>query len=165
MFIIDDVIAELVSQGVVAVQDRLNRNEKALKILNKFQLKPEEPPADFEGIYVYTLIEYGVVKSETILQIFREDEIKSAFQEAFEQNNPNLLLEQTEQYLENYYVGQQIKSRNIDYRRELAEFSALFIEIIKQTRLPKEILADHKLKNLQNSLAEIQQQVQTLNFS
>jgi predicted NACHT family NTPase len=157
MFVIDDIIAELVSQGVVNVQDRINRNEKAVQILRKFNLKSNEPPEDFEGIYIYTLIEYGVGKPSVILELFRQADIKAIFKTAFEQNNPNLLLEKTA----NYLTDHQIEFQNIDYQRELAEFSAIFIKVIEQTRTPKEILAQH---NLQNSLDEIRQQLEGLNL-
>ncbi len=165
MFIIDDIIAELVSQGVVNVQDKFNRSEKAIKVLKKFNLKPDEPPADFDGVYIYTLIEYGIAKPQLILELFRKPEMKAAFQEAFEQNNPNLLLEKTEDYLDSYFIGSQIKSQNIDFQRELAEFSAIFLKIIERTRTPKEILEQHKFNTLQNSLDQVRQQLEILNVS
>ena len=165
MFIIDDIIAELVSQGVVNVQEKFNRSEKAVKILKKFNFKPDEPPADFDGVYVYTLIEYGVAKPKLILELFRKPEIKAAFQEAFEQNNPNLLLEKTDNYLDSYFIGSQIKSQNINFTLELAEFSAIFLKIIERTRTPKEILEQHKLNSLQDNLSEVRQQLEVLNIS
>ncbi|MBE9114304.1 hypothetical protein IQ249_00185 [Lusitaniella coriacea LEGE 07157] len=142
MFVLDDIISELVSQSVSAVRERLNRSETVLKTLEKFKLEPDEPPEDFEGVYVYTLIEYGIGKPETLLKLFRHNTIKASFQEAFEQDNPYLLLEASADFVEEWALGDKLKEQNIDYRRELAEFSALFIEIAKRSRTPREVMRD-----------------------
>ena len=44
------------------IKDKLQRNETVIKLLQKFNLDPEHPPADFSGVYAYTLVEYGVGK-------------------------------------------------------------------------------------------------------
>ncbi|HEY9801037.1 MAG TPA: hypothetical protein V6D25_11815, partial [Leptolyngbyaceae cyanobacterium] len=76
MFIIDDIISALVGQGVENVQDKLWHSEKVIQLLQKFKLKPDAPPNDFDGVYVYTLIEYGLGKPKIILELFRELEIQ-----------------------------------------------------------------------------------------
>ncbi|MDY7016522.1 MAG: hypothetical protein SVX43_23580, partial [Cyanobacteriota bacterium] len=164
MFVIDDIISELVSQSVSTVQERLNRNEKAIQILEKFNLKPDEPPEDFEGVYIYTLIEYGTGKPQTSLKLFRHNTIKAAFQTAFEQDNPHLLLETSAEFIEQSALGAEIQAQNLDYRRELAEFSALFIEIAKRSRTPKEMMRDRALQTLQENLASLRSQIEQLNL-
>nr|WP_234301161.1 hypothetical protein [Sphaerospermopsis aphanizomenoides] len=86
MFIIDDVIGALVEEAVGKVLDKLDHSETRLKLLNKFGLKQDVPPNDFDGVYVYTLIEYGVGKPQVILQLLKEPEIKQEFQQAFSRN-------------------------------------------------------------------------------
>ncbi len=158
MFVIDDIISELVSQGVVAVQERLNRNETVQKLL-----KQDEPPNDFEVVYVYTLVEYSVGKPKPILELFRQQEIQEAFRKAFGQNNPSILLKEVEDYIEGYAVGDEIKEQKIDYKREFVEFSALFIEIAKRARTLTEILQARQIDKLQDSLVAIREQLHSLN--
>ncbi|MEY3403177.1 MAG: hypothetical protein RLZZ86_2793, partial [Cyanobacteriota bacterium] len=57
-----------------------------------------------------------------------------------------------------------IKEQKIDYRRELTEFARLFIEIAKRARTATEILQDHKLDSLQNSLNQIREQINQLSL-
>lgn len=126
------------------------------QLLRKFNLKPNTPPNDFQGVYVYTLIKYGVGKPKPLLELFRRSEIKEAFNSAFQANNPHILLNAGQNYLRNQELG-------FDYRRELAEFSALFIEIAKRPRTPVEVMRDHQLEGLQQSLATIRNQLEQLN--
>lgn len=136
MFIIDDIINSIVAAGVSQVQGQLNRQESVVRLLNKFNLKPEAPPNNFEGAYVYTLIEYGVGKPQPILKLFRQEKIKSAFSKAFKENNPNLLVNAGEEYLQSEEIGAEIRNLELDYRREFAEFSALFIQVIQKLKNP-----------------------------
>ena len=109
MFVIDDIIGELVSQGVGKAQDKLICNETVLKLLDKFNLKPDEPPNDVEGVYRFTLVEYGVGKPKPILELFRQQKIQEAFSKAFGQNNPSILLREVEDYIEGYAVSRVMK--------------------------------------------------------
>ena len=162
MFIIDDIINSIVASGVSQVQDQLNRQENVVRLLNKFNLKPEAPPNNFERVYVYTLIEYGVGKPEAVLKLFRQEKIKSAFNHAFQENNPNLLIDVGEEYLENEELGAEIRDLDLDYRREFAEFSALFIQVIQSLKTPLDVVNDHKIANLQDSLNTIRTQLEQL---
>jgi WD40 repeat protein len=159
MFILDDVIAALVGKATDKVLDKLDHNENRLRLLKKFNLNLDTPPNDFDGVYVYTLIEYGVGKPQAILQLFKESKIKEEFQKAFSQNK-NFNIQILDSFIQSFAIGDQ----NIDYRRELAEFASLFIEIAKRARTATEILQDHKLDNLQQSLNQVREQINQLSL-
>ncbi|MBD2488228.1 WD40 repeat domain-containing protein, partial [Aulosira sp. FACHB-615] len=159
MFIIDDIISELVAQGVQRVQDKAIRNETVLKILQKFGLQPDTPPNDCEGVYAYTLIEYGVGKPEVILKLFREAKIKEEFIQAFSQNPNANFLQTLDEYVAGYAIGDEIIQQNIDYQREVAEFARLFLEIAKRPRTATEILQDYRFDNLQTSLERLREDI------
>ena len=163
MFIIDDVIAALVGKATDKVLDTLDHSEPRLRILNQFGLKPDTPPNDFDGVYVYTLIEYGVGKPKVILQLFKEKEIKEEFNLAFSQNK-SFNLQKLDACIESPNISDQIKQQNIDCRQELAEFARLFLEIAKRTRTATEVLQDHKLENLQTTLNQVREQLHNLSL-
>ncbi len=75
------------------------RNELVVRILREVNLDPVQPPKDLDGVYVYTLVEYGVGKPEPILKLFWEKEIKKAFLDAYNFNCPLALLKETKQLL------------------------------------------------------------------
>ncbi|MBD2444955.1 hypothetical protein H6G25_17540 [Dolichospermum sp. FACHB-1091] len=161
MSVIDDVISALVGEAVGKILDDLQCNETRLRLLNKFGLKPDTPPNDFDGVYVYTLIEYGVGKQKVILQLFKETEIKEEFREAFSQKR-SFNIQRLDNFIQSSDIGDKIKEQKIDYRRELTEFARLFIEIAKRARTATEILQDHKLDSLQTSLNQIREQINQL---
>jgi len=90
------------------IKDKLERNETVIKLLKKFNLNPEHPPADFSGVYAYALVEYGVGKPKPILELFRQNEIQQVFRKAFDQNNPSILLREGEAFLAGYALGDEI---------------------------------------------------------
>ena len=160
---LDKIIDVLIGETVHEVLDKLKYSEIRLRLLNKFGLKPDTPPNDFEGVYVYTLIEYGVGKPKIILQLFKEKEIKEEFQKAFTQNK-SFNIQTLDGFIQSSDIGDKITEQNIDYRRELAEFARLFVEIAKRARTATEILQDHKLESLQNSLTQVREQINQLSL-
>ena len=153
---LDKVVDALIGELVSKVSDKLQYSEIRLRLLKQFNLIPDKPPNDFEGVYVYTLIEYGLGKEKVILQLFKETEIKEEFRKAFSQNkifNTSIL----DNFIQSSDIGNEIKHQNIDYRRELTEFARLFVEIAKRARTATEILQDHKLDKIENSLQDLQE--------
>ena len=163
MWIIDDVISALVGEAVGKILNQVQYNEERLRLLNKFGLKPDTPPNNFDGVYVYTLIEYGVGKEKVILQLFKETEIKEEFKEAFNENR-SFNIQTLDDFIQSSDIGDKIKEQKIDYGRELTEFARLFIEIAKRARTATETLQDHKLDSLQTSLNQIREQINQLSL-
>jgi WD40 repeat protein len=161
---LDKVVDALIGELVSKVSDKLQYSEIRLRLLKQFNLIPDTPPNDFEGVYVYTLIEYGVGKEKVILQLFKETEIKEEFRKAFNENrkfNYSIL----DNFIQSSDIGDKIKDQKIDYQRELTEFARLFIEIAKRARTPTEILQDHKSDKIENSLNQIREQINQLSLA
>ncbi len=168
MSFIDDVISALVGEAVGKILDDLQCNETRLRLLNKFGLKPDTPPNNFDGVYVYTLIEYGVGKEKVILQLFKETEIKEEFKEAFNENR-SFNIQTLDNFIQSLDIRDKIKKQNIDYqtidyRGEFAQFAESFEKNAKRTRTVPEILHDHKLDSLQTSLNQIREQINQLSL-
>ncbi|QSV66732.1 MAG: NACHT domain-containing protein [Aphanizomenon flos-aquae DEX188] len=156
MFMLDKVVDALIGELVSKVSDKLQYSEIRLRLLKQFDLIPDTPPNNFEGVYVYTLIEYGVGKPEVILQLFKETEIKEEFRKAFSQNkmfDTSIL----DNFIQSSDIGDKIKDQKIDYQQELNKFARLFVEIAKRARTATEILQDHKLDKIENSLQDLQE--------
>ena len=144
------------------IKNKVQRNETVIKLLKQFNLDPEHPPADFSGVYAYTLVEYGVGKPKPFLELFRQEEIKLAFRKAFDHNNPSILLSEVESFLHTYALGDEIKSFGIDMRREVAAFATVFIEVAKRSRTPADVLMNQHIGSLHKRIANIQEQLNRL---
>jgi len=151
-----------VASPTALIKDKLQRNETVIKLLKKFNLDPEHPPADFSGVYAYALVEYGVGKPKPILELFRQNEIQKIFRKALDQNNPSILLKEGEAFLDTYALGDEIRDLGIDPRREFAALAAVFIEVAKRTRTPAEVLTNQQLGSLQKNLRNIQERLDRL---
>lgn len=144
------------------IKGKLERSETVIKILKKINLTPEHPPADFSGVYAYTLVEYGIGKSECLLEFFRQEDIKKAFRRAFDYYNPSILLNEVEAFLDAYALGDEIKARQLDVIQEVEVFAAMFVEVTKRSRTSKEVLTSNQITSLHQSIAGIQEQLKQL---
>ncbi|MEG4800580.1 NACHT domain-containing protein [Microcoleus sp. ARI1-B5] len=159
---LDAIIGAITSIANPLIKDKLDRSEFVIKLLKNFNLDPEHPLPDFSSVYAYTLVEYGVGKPKPILQLFREEEIKQAFRQAFDRNSPAIFLTQGEDFLDTYVLGDEIKALGIDIRREFAAFSAVFIAVTKRTRNPKEAFTNHQIDSVHKQIIAVQERLDRL---
>ncbi|MEG4574367.1 NACHT domain-containing protein [Microcoleus sp. N3A4] len=159
---LDLVISLLTAIPIAAIKDKLQRNEAVIKLLKKFNLEPDAPPADFAGVYVYTLVEYGAGKPKQILELFRQPEIKEAFRKAFECDSPAMLVKAGEEYLSQSAFGQEIRDLGIDPRREFMAFAAVFMEVAKRTRTLGDVMVGNAIASLQKRLSMVMDRIDRL---
>jgi predicted NACHT family NTPase len=155
-------ISAIASPATPLLKNKLERSELVIKVLKKFHLDPEHPPADFTAVYQYALVEYGIGKPKPVLELFRQPEIQQAFRKAFDENKPSVLLQEGQAFLDWHKLGDEIRELRIDPRREFAAFAAVFLEIAKRTRTPADVRRDHKLDNFQQRLGDIQERLDRL---
>ncbi|MEO1560851.1 MAG: hypothetical protein AAFS12_14915, partial [Cyanobacteria bacterium J06632_19] len=144
------------------IKEKIQRNERIIQILKQHKLDPENPPDDFAAIYVYALVEYGLGKPKPLLKLFRQEEIKIAFRKALDANNPTILLSSVDSFVDGYKIGDDIKDLDIDIKRELAAFAAIFIEVAKKTRKPSEVLANQEITSLHQRVINLQERLDRL---
>ncbi|MBE9095476.1 NACHT domain-containing protein [Tychonema sp. LEGE 07203] len=159
---LDLVISLVTAIPFGTVKDKLQRNEAVIKLLKKFNLDPDAPPADFSGVYVYTLVEYGAGKPKQILELFRQKEIESAFRKAFESDSPAILIQAGEDYLNESALGKEIRALGIDPRREFMAFAAVFMEVAKRTRTLGDVMVGNSLASLQKRLCMVMDRIERL---
>ncbi|WP_321162452.1 hypothetical protein [Nostoc sp. KVJ3] len=116
------------------VINQVQRNETVVRTLKQFNFDPVQPPKDVDGVYVYSLIEYGVGKPEVILNLFREREIKNAFWSAYTSNNPLGFYKEVEKFLQGKDLAYDIRLLRIEVRSQLEEFGEIFIQVAKRSK-------------------------------
>ncbi len=159
---LNPIIIAIARPATSLVKNKFERHELVIKLLKQFNLDPEHPPADFSGVYQYALVEYGVGKPKPILEFFRQKEIQQAFRQALAQNDPSILLQETEHFLDWNKLGDEIRELGINPRREFYEFAAVFIEIAKRTRTPAKVLELQQIESLHQKIGKIQEQLERL---
>ncbi|WP_298905742.1 NACHT domain-containing protein [uncultured Nostoc sp.] len=134
---IDPVVNALKSIAKPAaslVINQAQRNETVVRLLKEFKFDPVQPPKDVDGVYVYSLIEYGVDQQEVLLNLFREREIKNAFWSAYTSNNPLGFYKEVEKFLQGKDSEFDIRLKRIELRSQLEEFGEIFIKVAKTTK-------------------------------
>ncbi|MEG4851383.1 NACHT domain-containing protein [Microcoleus sp. B5-D4] len=159
---LDLVISILTTIPFGTIKDKFQRNETVIKLLKKFNLDPDAPPADFSGVYVYTLVEYGAGKPKQILELFRQKEIESAFRKAFESDSPAILIKAGDEYLNESALGKEIRDLGIDPRREFMAFAAVFMEVAKRTRTLGDVMVGNAISSLQKRLSMVMDRIERL---
>ncbi|MEH2352582.1 AAA family ATPase [Nostoc sp.] len=124
-----------VSFGIQQAQ----RNEYIIKILKSLNLDSIQSPKDFEGVYVYALVEYGVFKADYILNFFRNKEIKKAFAKAFA---AKALAINNEEW---NILKDEAQKAKIDLA-EVQEFHRVFVSVAKRSINPGEVITNVQLQ-------------------
>ncbi|MEG4346130.1 NACHT domain-containing protein [Microcoleus sp. A003_D6] len=159
---LDLVISLLTAIPFGTIKDKFQRNETVIKLLKRFNLDPDAPPADFSGVYVYTLVEYGAGKPKQILELFRQKEIESAFRKAFESDSPAILIKAGDEYLNESALGKEMRDLGIDPQREFMAFAAVFMEVAKRTRTLGDVMVGNALASLQKRLSMVMDRIERL---
>ncbi|MGD8969004.1 MAG: hypothetical protein PVI07_15970, partial [Anaerolineae bacterium] len=148
------VIAAIVEVSAAPVLETVKRSEPVVGLLVRFGLDPGSPPPDFDSVYVYTLVQYGVGKPKPILDFFRDELIRNAFRQSFEERDASILHNEAESLIEWHKVGEEFRKMDVDPRREFARFTAVFNQVVGWTRTPAEVRRDHKLDDIYRGLHE-----------
>ncbi|MEM9218409.1 MAG: NACHT domain-containing protein, partial [Cyanobacteria bacterium P01_F01_bin.150] len=163
------LIAVLVRAIANIAKNPAQRSDIYIKTLKQFKLDPTHPPADFDGVYAYALVEYALAedgKSDTLLSLFGEPEIKAAFRRTFDQWDATPLSQAMEQRLDwqDYgnewnFIRHAIRSQGIDIEREMTVFFDVFLHVVRRSQLPGDRLQSIEIGLLQQDLQALREQL------
>ncbi|GAB1540964.1 hypothetical protein NUACC21_36330 [Scytonema sp. NUACC21] len=141
------------------IMNKAKGNEVLIKLLQDWKIDlTKHPDEKFDVIYACTLVVYLDEKNknqepkdffqnkdELILEIFGQEKIKTAFDEAFYQNNYDLVIFKIKEII-NWEdkdwntLGESIRKFNIDVPQVLSEFKETFIKMVKLSQTPSDRL-------------------------
>ena len=149
------ITSMILEMGGDAAKKNLGRRETVISILKRLNLEVAPAADDFDAIYVYTLVEYGVDKPESILDFFRNEFIQKAFHKSFYENNLSILEKEAEGIIEWNKETRQLGYIDYDPRNEFASFTAVFNQIVDNLRSPAEVKRDQKINDVHENTEEI----------
>ena len=162
---LDKIIPIALKAVAAGAKEPVQQNAIYIKTLKRFGWDPEHPPAEFSAAYAYTLVEYALTeeeKSEALLQLLAEPEIKEAFRQAFYQWDDDVLTTKLNERLtwqeydnEWNFIGTAISAQSIDVQREVIVFFRVFLDVVQRTQTPKERLQQEVIKQFRLELAEV----------
>ena len=148
-------------------EEKILHSEAVIRILKALNIDPEQPPAGFDGIYAYALVEYaydtqGNRKHSALIRLFRTETVKDGFRKALSNDAPREWLDSVSTQVELGDLGRELRELGYHVEEELIIFARFFFEIVKRSRLPKEIVVEQKLDSLQKQMQQMQLQMQQL---
>jgi hypothetical protein len=157
--IIETVISAIVALAVEDGWNSINQAEKVTRILKKAGFKSETPTPDFDTVYVYALIKYGINKPKPLLEIFRNENIRIAFREFFEHQNVSMLEEELAGVSDWHFAGDELRRMEIDPLQEINTFTQIFHDLVDSARTTVQVKQDQKLQDIRTDLQEISQRL------
>ncbi len=158
------VITAIINSASPTILNQAQRNEIVIKILKNLKFDPAHPPKDFDGVYAYALVEYGVGKPECILKLFREREIKVHFWRGFSVDDTDSFIKQVLHFIDSRDIGDEIvqelgvqAKQNIqpDISPYIEEFYQVFTNVARLTRTPAEVMRDKDFRGILSSLNQL----------
>jgi len=151
-------------------EEKILHSEAVVRILKAVKLNPDHPPVGFDGIYSYSIVEYaydeqGRRKHRALIRLFRTETVKQAFRQALDNNAPEEWLATVANQIEKGDLGRELRELGYVAETELITFARIFLELVKRSRMPKEVVAEQKLDSLQKQMQQMQKQLQQLPFT
>ena len=100
-----------------------------------------EPEDEFDSIYIYTLVKYGISKPEPILNFFRNEHIREAFRQSYYTGDLTILDNEAAGIIDWNLETNRLGKIDYDSRNEFREFTRVFDEYVNHLMSP----ADAKL--------------------
>ncbi|WP_306204077.1 NACHT domain-containing protein [Actinoplanes sp. RD1] len=150
-------LVKLLAVGARPAAERLKRRESVVAVLRRLHLAPESPPADFEGVYTYAIVEFCYGKPEPVVRLFRYEYVRAAFRKAFESGDEAYLRREIDEILQwNEETGELGR---IDYNLalELAGFRVVFDELVDRTRSAAQTRLERRVGDIQQAMTDMAQ--------
>ncbi|MCP4117042.1 MAG: hypothetical protein GY737_16895 [Desulfobacteraceae bacterium] len=134
--LIVNAITEIIGIAGKKFSANLERNEKIIKIIEKIGLEPGKPKNDFESVYVHALVEYGVGRSDSVLKIFRDEDVIETFRKAWQDGAYQKFEGKIFNAIDQLAPGDDVKAREINMVEEGRDFFNTFKSVVSKVRSP-----------------------------
>jgi tetratricopeptide (TPR) repeat protein len=149
------VISTIAQYGAEALIDRARKSEAVVAVLKRLNMSADTPPADFEGVYVYALVEYGVGTPPPLLEIFRNSSVKAAFRMSFEARDLSIVENEIDSLVQSHELSENFRKLDVSTSEVVRAFSKVFGTVVDRSRTPADIRRDQALSDIRGELGDI----------
>lgn len=157
-FVVDSIGGILVE----SIKDNLGKSETVVRVLKRLGMAERPSSSDFDAIFVYALVDYGLYKPAAILNVFRSPTLREGFREAFYSGEHEKLDREVDTILDINRDTGEFGSIGYRLREEVDELWQTFMRVVNATRTPAQVQDTLKLDQLHGLVLEIQGQVNLL---
>jgi hypothetical protein len=142
-------------------KSQIDRSQAIIKLKSKFDfLDFEHLPDKFGTVYAYTLVEYGLGKEGSLLNLFQQEEIQQAFRTELEQNDLLILKSQVDKViswecLDWNTLGHDIRELGIDIQAEIEVFRKTYYrKVLPRAFTPTQLAQNQKIQEVLGKIDE-----------
>jgi hypothetical protein len=146
------IVSAIAAIGVEGAWERTKRSEAVIRLLGKLGINQDQSLDDFESVYKYALIEYGIGKSRNILDVFREGIVQDAFRKSFASGDMSIISDEIKQLCEWHRSAKPLAAVEIQLEHELLQFMVVFAAVTDRTRSPADVRRDLTLRKIHEDL-------------
>ncbi|GAA2523491.1 NACHT domain-containing protein [Winogradskya humida] len=148
-------LVKMLTLGAKPALERLKRKEAVVAALKKVHLAPDRPPADFDGVYTYAIVEFCYGKPEPVILLFRNEFVMAAFRKSFESGDERHLRREVDLVLQ--WNDETGGLGRIDYNLalELTGFQAVFEQLVDRTRSAAQARLERKVGDVHQSVSDL----------
>ena len=83
MELLGTAVKMLASIGAKPAIEKAKRTQAVVSVLHRLGFMPASPPPNFDGVYVFSVVEYCYGRDAPVLRFFESEVIKDVFRTAF----------------------------------------------------------------------------------
>lgn len=133
--------------------DKLRGNEAIIRALRTLGLPTRPPVDDFESLYVYTLVHYGVNKAPQLLELFRDPRLIAAFRGAHAGGELSGAVAAATAAVSAMAFGDDLSKLTPDLRAEIGEFATQFEGFVDSGRSPYDARLEGEVRDIRALVA------------
>lgn len=141
--------------------EKAKRTEWYIKIIQAIGLDSSKIPNNFDGLYLYTLVAYGMGKSKESLNLFREGFVKDVFRNSYENNDPDIFIKNIIEFLDSE-AGVDTGFPKSELRYEYDSFKSTFEILSSRSKNVHEIQDEIKLNQINEQIAFLLDEIDRL---
>ena len=157
------VVNTIVGEGTELDGKNVKRAETIIEILKTLKASYQPQANDFDSLYIYTLIEYGIRKPKRVLEFFCGRLIRKAFHKAFNNKNLATVYREVESIIDWNGEAQRFSQPDFNLQYEFVKFTSVFNEIVNQVQSPTEISPVQRIEEIHDKSEAILNRLERIN--
>jgi|GEM_PF-7035310 len=129
-------------------KEKLEANLRYQLILRELGLDLPTLKPDFQSVYVSALVRFAESKHPDLLKLFACGDVQTAYKQELYDGDAGKTFIALDHFLHTNAQVRALKNVNVDVEKELEQFSAIFVVMVRQSRTPSELEQFSVLKQI-----------------
>ncbi len=153
------IIGAIVEMAIETGWDKARKHQVVQRILRKLDIDFDPSSADFDDIYTYTLVSFGMGKPRRIIEIFCQPPIRHLLRQAFDTGDRRLVEEEARKLIDWPVLEKLLVEFDVSPEPLMREFLDCFEDAVDRARTAVEVRYERKIDQLISGQEQLPQQI------